>query len=95
MKRPTRFPLRWPESFPSLSNHRSPSTNIQAQIQPRWAVGDHLVWIEDGFEEGDITGVVAKVSEDGARMLIKWDDGEVDDEWWDTADEDFTAFTKK
>jgi hypothetical protein len=69
--------------------------STQTPTQPRWAVGDRLAWIEGGFEEGDITGVVREVSEDGLRIRITWSDGEVDVEWWDAADEDFTALTRK
>lgn len=68
--------------------------STQTPTQPSWAVGDRLAWIEGGFEEGDITGVVREVSEDGSQIRIKWDDGEVDDHWWD-ADEDFTPLTRK
>lgn len=61
------------------------------QTQPRWVVGARLIWIEGGFEEGDITGIVSEISEDGTRMRINWDDGEVDLHWWDVDDEDFTS----
>lgn len=60
-----------------------------------WVVGARLVWIEGGFEEGDITGVVREVAPDGTSILITWDDGEVDPEWWAAADDDLTPLTHK
>jgi hypothetical protein len=67
---------------------------MNAQTQHRWVVGARLVWIEGGFEEGDITGVVREVAPDGASIRITWDDGEVDEQWWDADDDDLTPRAK-